>query len=234
MQQINLYLPEFRPNREPLRAMHMPWGLLAVFILLLAVSVYRNQQHTQLLIQLTQAQQTQQTLQTQLQNVTAQIAAPNSVDLDKKIQQLQKDLQRRQQILAIISSKDLGNDKGFSAQLTALAEAALNTLSIETFSLQQGGTYAELSGKARSADQIPLYLQKLRASESFANVGFGVLNIIRDEKNNGLLQFSLAKTTLSAEKLKQAEQDEKTKNVVYQFLTQPTNTSEKTLFGGRR
>jgi hypothetical protein len=99
----------------------------------------------------------------------------------------------------MISHQDLGNDKGFSAQLNALAKASLNTISLETFSLQKGGTYAELSGKTRSADQIPLYVQKLRSDPSFANVGFGVLNVQRDE-NSGLLQFSLAKAVEDKEK----------------------------------
>ncbi len=230
MQQINLYLPEFRPSREPLRTIHMAWGLLGIFIVLILVSVFNSHQHTQLLQQLTQAQQAQQTLQAQLQILTPQKSAqPDvNVDVDAKIQQLQKVLQRRQQVFAMISSQSLGNQKGFSAQLTTLAQASLNTISLETFSLQRGGTYAELSGKARSADQIPLYLQKLRTDPSFANVGFGVMNVERDKNNNGLLQFSLAKskpsaeaTTAAAAKIREAEQDAQTREVMHNFLAQP-------------
>ena len=199
MQQINLYLPEFRPNREMLRAIHMVWGALIFMVLLLVVSIYTSYQNTELLQQLAQVQKSQDALQKQLQVITLQKPALAAVELDTQIQQLQKDLQRRQQILAMISHQDLGNDKGFSAQLNALAKASLNTISLETFSLQKGGTYAELSGKTRSADQIPLYVQKLRSDPSFANVGFGVLNIQRDE-SSGLLQFSLAKAVDEKEK----------------------------------
>jgi len=93
----------------------------------------------------------------------------------------------------MISSQDLGNDKGFSAQLNALAQASLNTISVKSFSLQRGGKYAELTGLTRSADQIPLYLQRLRKDPSFTDVGFGVLSIERDTEQGGLLKFSLAK-----------------------------------------
>jgi len=193
MQQINLYLPEFRPNREPLRAIHMLWSSLAFLVLLLCFSLYSNQQQGLLQKQLVTEQQSQEALQAQLKSLTAQKPAQASVDLDIKVAQLQKNVQRHQQILAMISSQDLGNDKGFSAQLNALSQASLNTISVESFSLQRGGKYAELTGLTRSADQIPFYLQRLRKNPSFAEVGFGVLNIERDAEQGGLLKFSLAK-----------------------------------------
>jgi hypothetical protein len=193
MQQINLYLPEFRPNREPLRAIHMLWGALALLVLLVCFSVYSSHQHGLLQKQLTAEQKAQETLQAQLKVLSAQKPAQASADLDLKITQLQKNVQRHQQILAMISSQDLGNDKGFSAQLNALAQASLNTISVQSFSLQRGGKYAEVAGLTRSADQIPFYLQRLRKDPSFAEVGFGVLNIERDKEQSGLLKFSLAK-----------------------------------------
>lgn len=193
MQQINLYLPEFRPNREPLRAIHMLWGGLAFLVLLLCFSVYSNYKNGLLEQQLAAEQKSQETMQAQLKLLNAQKPAQASAELDAKITQLQKNVQRHQQILAMISSQDLGNDKGFSVQLNALSQASLNTISLESFSLQRGGKYAELSGVTRSADQIPHYLQRLRKDPSFADVGFGVLNIERDVEQGGLLKFSLAK-----------------------------------------
>ena len=193
MQQINLYLPEFRPNREPLRAIHMAWAGLALLVLLVAYSFYSSHQHSLLQQQLEAEQKTQATLQTQLQALTIQKPAQASDELDAKIIQLQKNVQRHQQILNMISHQDLGNDKGFSAQLNALGAASLNTISVESFSLQRGGKYAELSGLTRSADQIPLYMQRLRKDASFSDVGFGVLNVARDPEKSGFLKFSLAK-----------------------------------------
>jgi Tfp pilus assembly protein PilN len=193
MQQINLYLPEFRPNREPLRAIHMAWGGLAFLVLLVCFSFYSSHQQSLLVKQLEQEQVNQNTLQTQLQILSAKRPVQASADLDAKIIRLQKSLQRHQQILAMIAHQDLGNDKGFSVQLNALGQASLDTISIESFSLQRGGKYAELTGLTRSADQVPLYLQRLRKDSSFTDVGFGVLNVERDMQQSGLLKFSLAK-----------------------------------------
>lgn len=193
MQQINLYLPEFRPNREPVRAIHMLWIGLALLVLLIAFSFYSKHQRVLLEQQLEQEKVAQQNLQAQLQTLGAKKPVQSSAELDMKIAQLQKNLQRHLQILSMISHQDLGNDKGFSAQLNALGQASLSSISVETFSLQRGGKYVELSGLTRSADQIPLYMQRLRKAPSFTDVGFGVLSIERDKEQSGLLKFSLAK-----------------------------------------
>ncbi len=192
MQQINLYLPEFQPNREPLRAIHMLWAGLMLIILLILFSIYSNHQYKLLEQQLAGEKAAQQNMLTQLQAISAKKPAQTSAQLDAKIAQLQKNLQRHIQILSMISHQDLGNDKGFSAQVSALGQASLNTMSIDSFSLQRGGKYAELKGLTRSADQIPLYLQRLRKDPAFAEVGFGVLAIERDTQS-GLLKFDLAK-----------------------------------------
>jgi len=193
MQQINLYLLEFRPNREPLRAIHMLWIGLVLLVLLIAFSFYSNHQYVLLEQQLEQEKKVQQDLQAQLQILGVKKPVQASAELDMKIAQLQKNLQRHLQILSMISHQDLGNDKGFSSQLNALGQASLSTISIEAFSLQRGGKYVELSGLTRGADQIPLYVQRLRRDPSFSDVGFGVLNIERDKEQSGLLKFSLAK-----------------------------------------
>lgn len=193
MQQINLYLPEYRPNREPLRAIHMLWCGLIFLALLIGVSLYTHRQQEVLQQQLAAEQKNQATMQAQLTILNAKPPAQASAELDVKIIQLQKSVQRHQQILSMIANQNLGNDQGFSQQLNALAQASLSTLAIEHFSLLHGGKYAEISGVVRSADQIPLYLQRLRKDSSFTDVGFGVLTITRDPAQAGLLKFSLAK-----------------------------------------
>jgi hypothetical protein len=193
MQQINLYLPEFRPNSEPLRAIHMVWAGVGFLILLICVSFYSNHQHKLLMQKLEIEQKSQESIHAQLLLLGAKKPEDSSVEMDAKIARLQKSVQRHQKILTMISNQDLGNEKGFSAQLIAMGQAALPTMSVESFSLQRGGRYAELAGVTRSADQIPLYLQRLRRDSSFSDVGFGVLNVERDSQTSGLLKFSLAK-----------------------------------------
>lgn len=192
MQQINLYLAEFQPSREPLRAIHMLWIAIA-FVLLLALLSYLSQRsNQQMQVQLNQQNAQLLQLDQRLSELKRNQPQANLAQLDEQIAQLSRDLQRRQRLVGIVSSSNLGNSAGFSAQLGALSRQSLDTLSLQAFSLRRGGGYAELLGKTTAGDQVPLYVQRLRSEASFANTAFGVLQIEPALDEPGLLAFSLA------------------------------------------
>jgi hypothetical protein len=193
MQQINLYLPEFKPNREPLRSIHMVWAALAFILLLIAFSFYSSARNSQLEQALDAERKAMETLQLDLQKISAQQARNQPAQLDAEIERIQGEIARRRQILGLISSQNFGNTSGFSEQLRALARQSLDTLAVESFSLLRGGNYVELTGKTHRADQVPLYLQRLRSEPGFASVGFGVLNVEREKEGGAALNFTVAK-----------------------------------------
>lgn len=193
MQQINLYLPEFQPNREPLRSVQMLWGLGIFVVLLIIVSFFSasaNRERTQALKE-NRAQL--EKLKVQVMQLEQQRPHNNLAELDAQIVQLTQELDRREQIFSIIANKNLGNNTGFSAHLQALGQQSLTTLSLSVFSLQRGGNYVEFAGTAQAADQIPLYIQRLRGEPVFANSAFGVLNLGPEKNKQGVFAFSLAK-----------------------------------------
>jgi hypothetical protein len=114
--------------------------------------------------------------------------------IDTKIQNLQQDLQRKKQILHIISNKNLGNNKGFSEFLIAMSKKSLITLSLEAFTLQNGGSYVELYGVAKTADQIPLYIQRLKQESVFKKSTFGVLQVNPSFDKSPVYVFSLSQS----------------------------------------
>ncbi len=193
MQQINLYLPEFQPNREPLRSVQMLWGLGLFVLLLVIVSAYSANSNRERELALEQSRAQVEELKARIVQLEQQRPRNNLVELDQQIVQLMQELDRRKQIFSIIANKDLGNNTGFSAHLQALGRQSLDTVSLSIFSLQSGGNYAEFAGKTRAADQIPLYIQRLRSEAVFAQAAFGVLNIEPVKSNPGLFEFSLAK-----------------------------------------
>lgn len=193
MQQINLYLPEFQPNREPLRSMQMLWGLGLFIVLLLVVSLFSaNANHERELALVDSRAQLEQ-LKIQIVQLEQQHPNVNLADLDAQILQISSELERREQILSIIVNKNLGNSTGFSGYLQALGRQSLDTVSLSAFSLAFGGTYVELLGRTQSADQIPLYIQRLRTEPVFAQSAFGVLNVEPVKNMPGVFDFSLAK-----------------------------------------
>lgn len=195
MQQINLYLPEFQPNREPLRSVQMLWGLGLLIVVLMIVSILSANSNHERELALKQSRAQLQELKEKVTQLEQQRPHNNLAELDGKIVQLTQELDRRGQIFNIISNKNLGNNSGFSAHLQALGRQSRDTLSLSVFSLQQGGNYAEFVGKTHAADQIPLYIQRLRSEPVFAQAAFGVLNIEPVQNNEGQFDFSLAKQT---------------------------------------
>lgn len=193
MQQINLYLPEFQPNREPLRSVHMVWGAGVFLLLLVIISVLgasANRERAQL-IEESRAKVEQ--LKAQVVQLEQQRPQANLAELDAQVLNFTQELERREQIFTIIANKNLGNNTGFSAHLQALGRQSLTTLSLSAFSLQQGGNYVEFAGKAQAADQIPLYIQRLRTEPVFAQSAFGVLNLEPVQNKSGIFEFSLAR-----------------------------------------
>lgn len=197
MQQINLYLPEFRPNREPLRSVHMLWGL-GVFILVLGVvSILSANANRESEKKLAESRQQLVQLKAQVAQLEQQRPNVNLAELDAQISDMGQELSRREQILSIIADKDIGNNTGFSAHLQALGRQSLETISLSVFSLHQGGKYAEFAGNTRAADQVPLYIQRLRSEPAFQQSAFGVLNIEPGEMDQGQFAFSLARQIVS-------------------------------------
>jgi hypothetical protein len=203
MQQINLYLPEFQPNREPLRAVQMLWGMLVLVVLLAIASMVSSNSNKTLSARIeTQRTQLEQ-LKRQLDEINKGQPQANLAALDAEILGLMNDLVRRERLVGIVSSTNLGNSSGFSGQLRAMARQSLETISLEAFSLSRGGNYAELMGNTLASDQVPLYVQRLRTEASFSKVAFGVLHIVPSEQQAGLLEFSLAEQ-MADEKSKEA------------------------------
>ncbi len=190
-QQINLYLPEFRPNREPLRAVHMVLLLVALLMVLVLWSLFTARGNSQLEQQVAERQAALDVIEQQLLAMARSRPESDRAALEREATRLEREIERRQLIHAAIGRENLGNAAGFSAQLEAMARQSLDTLSLESFSLQQGGSYVELRGRAQRADQVPLYLQQLRSEDSFRQVRFGVLEATRDER--GGVQFGVAR-----------------------------------------
>lgn len=205
MQQINLYLPEFQPNREPLRAVHMLWGAVILALLLVVASITSNASNKTLAAQVEQQRAQLEQMKRQLDELSRSQPQANLAQLDEEILTLRADLDRRQRLVSIVSNTNLGNSSGFSNQLRAMSRQALDTVSLEAFSLSRGGSYAEFVGKTIASDQVPLYVQRLRTEESFTNVGFGVLYVAPSEKKPGALDFSLAQPIIEKNKEESAK-----------------------------
>jgi len=198
MQQVNLYLPEFQPRREPMNALHMGLILLAVLVVIVVWSLFSGMRTTQLEASLEAEREQLRALQNEVQTLTAQMPERRGARVEEQVAELRADVHRREQILNVISRQNLGNAEGFSSQLQTLARQSLDDLALSHFALKSGGNYVELAGRVRRPELVPMYLRRLRDEQSFADVRFGVLDVAREPDDQGPgLTFTL----------KQAERD---------------------------
>lgn len=191
MQQVNLYLPEFRPRREPLLAAQiavLTVLVVAIMTILGLLGAYENQA---LEAKILARQERVQSLDVQVQAIRVKMPKDNSTSLERENTKLEREIEKRRLLQELLVDKNLGNSAGFSAQLEGLARQRLDALSLDTFSLLEGGRYLEMSGWLRDADQLPLYLQNLRKEPGFELARFGVMSIERDRTRSDAMKFQL-------------------------------------------
>ncbi len=191
LQQIDLYLPEFRPSREPLRATQLAVIAAAALVLMLLLSLWQWWSNSQLQADYDARQAQLTLLQAQAEQLRTLQPKSESESLSTEITDLQAEVAHRQKIRHLISDQNIGNSAGFSAHFEAMSRQHLRSLSLQSFSLREGGGYVELEGLVRRADQIPLLLRRLRKEPAFESVRFGVLNIERSEEDERALEFTL-------------------------------------------
>ncbi len=185
MQQVNLYLPEFHPRQVWLSLSQMLMALAVVLVLILCLAVWSAAHTRALERQLVDERAELEALQQQVQRLTAALPARQGASLEEQRAQLRDEIQRREQILQLMSQQNLGNADGFSEQMVSLSRNALDDVALSEFSLQSGGRYVEFAGRARKPELVPLYLQQLRRDQSFAEVAFGVLDVARESDDDG-------------------------------------------------
>jgi len=192
MQQINFYLPEFQPNREPFRSSQIVLILGVLICLFGIVTIKSAFDNKSMQAKILQETEQVNSLRGQFQQFANSKTKVNLIELDNKILQLKNEIARRQQLLHIISYQRLGNDQGFSTQLEAMARQSNKYLALEIFSLKNGGSYLELVGKTTSAELLPAYIIALKSESAFSDVSFGVVSMEPVNKNSGYLQFVVA------------------------------------------
>lgn len=192
MQQINFYLPEFQPNREPFRSSQLAIGLLILILLLAGVTVNSYLNNKKLEQELAGQNDQLQGLRNQLQQFATMSPKVDLIQLDNQIVQYKTSIARKQQLLQVIAYQSLGNNKGFSAELETMARQSTDDISLTMFSLINGGTYLEMIGQATSADKLPAYIQALKSEASFNQVSFGVVAITPTKHQSGIYSFVVA------------------------------------------
>lgn len=178
LQNVNLYLPEFRKKKYWLDAEKMVLLVGAAVVVLVITSGVEY-------FQLAQLRKEVVAKEAQRQEIAAATAAlidqygvqTEDPALLANIQELEEGLQSKQALLQFLEGRDLGNAEGFSEHLADLSRYHVQGLSLNHVSLADGGRSIELAGQVLRAELVTLYMQNLSNGDTYAGTDFEMLKV---------------------------------------------------------
>ena len=185
-QQINLYQQMFRKQKIIFSAMTMLQ--VGIFFLLVFSSLYAYQK-----LQLKPYQKQLADIDRELVQLGNQVTALESTQksrsksklLENEIAKLSKDLEQRERISNVLSSRTFGNSSGFSSYLEAFSRGHVTGTWLTDVDITHGGSSLGLKGKTLSSELVPVYIQKLADEERLQGSSFNVMELARVKKEEG-------------------------------------------------
>lgn len=166
-QQINLYLPELRPNREWLTSARLVRTVAVTVVVMILLSGWNYWQRSGL----------QQTLASVQAELAAQTERTEQIERDaasrSSNQALLRDIETRearlgqsQELLEFLRNTTLGNSTGYSEYVKDLSRASFDGIWLTEFRISGGSDSVFLRGNALQTAMVPDYVGRLSGSQS--------------------------------------------------------------------
>ena len=192
MQQINLYQDEFRPRREVVTSGQVLIGLGVLLAVLVLVNFWQGWRNSRLAAEVEALRQTvaaREARASELQR-TAEQRKPDP-RLVETVKRLERRVEIKRQVLAVLSGRSFGNTDGFVPQLTGLARQRIEGLWLTGLRLYAGGTRLDMTGNALKPELVPRYLQRLANEDIFTGTAFETFRLDRPEDHPAWIHFVL-------------------------------------------
>ncbi|MEX0740076.1 MAG: hypothetical protein WD071_12105 [Pseudohongiella sp.] len=166
-QQVNLFLPELRPNREWLTAIRLGKTVAVVLLLMVLLSAWNYWQRSVLRAEMAVAE-AELSAQTQRTEQIERDAASRSSNesLLRDIATRETRLQQSQELLEFLRNTTLGNSTGYSEYVKDLSRASFDGIWLTEFRISGGTDSVFLRGNALQTAMVPDYVGRLSGSQS--------------------------------------------------------------------
>jgi hypothetical protein len=191
-QQVNLLAPMFRKQRALFSARVSLFisALVTAGLLLIWLGTYWR--GAALASEQARLEAQRQTITNRLNELAGQFEGRGRKKaLDADVARLTQERNRKQQALAALSQRELGNTQGFSPHFAGLARQRLNGLWLTRIEVAGSGQQIALEGVTLSEELIPQYLQKLGGEQVFAGTAFAEARLERKQDGANQLEFAL-------------------------------------------
>jgi hypothetical protein len=182
-QQINLYQPIFRKQRQIFSAATMAQALGVVTAALLAIYAYGWVRVGALEAEVVQLEGRETALMTQLARMDPALGANRRAELETELQRLNATLEGQQRLIDELRKQPLGDAVGFSAYLAALGRQRTPELWLTAFAINGGTGAIELEGRSLRPELVPEYMQRLGHEAALSAQVFDRFELERDAEN---------------------------------------------------
>jgi Tfp pilus assembly protein PilN len=182
-QQVNLYQPIFRKQRQIFSAVAMAQALGIVAVALLLIYAYGLTGVRSVESELVHLEGREKALTTQLMRIDPALGANRRAELEAELGRLNATLVDQQRLIDVLREHPLGRTEGFSGFLEALARQRTAELWLTSFAINGGSGAIELVGRTLRPVLVPEYMQRLGREAALSGQRFDRFEIERDEES---------------------------------------------------
>lgn len=195
VQQVNLFQPSFRKQKETITSRTILTATVAVISGVALLSVYLVWKVSVLEDRLQIQTQAHQEKIKQLEQ-TSQKFRPKRKSrlLQAELEQLQQQKLAKHRILNTISDQVFGNITGFAAHLEGLARRNVEGLWLTSVNITDGGKHIGLTGSSLEPEKVPEFLQQLSNEQAFRGTEFSTFKMERKKKELKVVDFIISTT----------------------------------------
>jgi len=177
-QQINLFNPQFLPQRKLCTVPGMAAALGVLVLGLAAFGAYAKLRVLRLETEVAQGEQRVQKAQKRLADATAEFA-PRTKDarLDAELAEVQAEHAALRRVADVIERGDLGNTQGYADYFRALARQSVDGLWLTGVNIAGAGLEIGVRGRALDPALVPGYLARLRNEPVLQGKAVGSMQI---------------------------------------------------------
>ena len=183
-QQINLFNPAFRKQREWFAATMLVQALAALALIMVGVYGYQYWQTVLLENRIITGAASLAQEQAKLGKVAAEHAPhQKNAALEEQVREMERQLKGEEAVLEVLQSGSLGNTQGYSGYMRAFARQAVNGLWLTEFGIKGAGKEMLLGGRTLRPELVPAYIQRLNQEAATQGRDFSALEMQRPKSN---------------------------------------------------
>lgn len=185
-QQINLYQAEFRPRMQMFKAPVMLQVAAALSVAMLAIYLFALDRVEQAERELAFVTSQEAAAIDRLTNLRPLIlSVTGELSWSERLEQAMRTLEERQAVLKLVQGSSLGDTRGFSRHLRALARTETEGLWLTSMVLSPAGDRTLIAGRAIRPELVALYVQELTSEPPFDDQRFHRFQIESPEEGEG-------------------------------------------------